>query len=78
MEEEKKVTLELTPFVALSVLTLASVFENKLPVDDKLRIAIQDYRDEAVRSMSMDDIDDAFLEKEIYEMLTNAKKNPKK
>ena len=78
MEGENKVTLEVTPFVALAVLTLASLFESKLSIDDKLRIAIQDYRDEAVRSMSMDDIDDAFLEKEIYEMLTNAKKNPKK
>jgi hypothetical protein len=78
MEGENKVTLEVTPFVALTVLTLASLFESKLSIDDKLRIAIQDYRDEAVRSMSMDDIDDAFLEKEIYEMLTNAKKNPKK
>ena len=66
MEGENKVTLEVTPFVALTVLTLASLFESKLSIDDKLRIAIQDYRDEAVRSMSMDDIDDAFLEKEIY------------
>lgn len=71
MPEENKVALELTPFVALTVLSLASIFEKKLPIGDKLRVAIQEYRDEAVRQMTNEDISEAFIEKEIYETLKN-------
>jgi len=73
MEGEHKVSLELTPFVALTVLTLASIFEEELPIGNKLRVSIEEYRNEAVRSMTDEDIDEAFLEKEIYETLMNNK-----
>ena len=71
MSEENKVAFKLTPFVALSILSLASIHEKKLPIGDKLRVAIEEFRDEAVKQMTEEDIDEAFIEKEIYEALKN-------
>jgi len=71
MADNEKISLDLTPFVALTVLSLASIFENKLPENDKIRGAISDYRKACVDCMSMDDIENAFLEKELYEILIN-------
>ena len=63
-QEDNKVTIELTPFTALAIMTLASIFEKKIP-EGKIRQCIEDYRMEVTEKMSMEDIDDAFIEKEI-------------
>ena len=73
MEEDEKLIIELTPFDALTVMVIISIFEKKLPEDDKIRLALANYNKEIIKKISPEQMSEAFIEKEIYEALLKNK-----
>ena len=73
MEEDEKLIIELTPFDALTVMVIISIFEKKLPEDDKIRLALANYNKEIITKISPEQMSEAFIEKEIYEALLKNK-----
>jgi len=73
MTEDEKLIIELTPFDALTVMVIISIFEKKLPEDDKIRLALANYNKEIIKKISPEQMSEAFIEKEIYEALLKNK-----
>ena len=74
MAEEEKIKIELTPFEALTILTLVEMLGRRLPKDDKLSKVIASFETQVRTNITNDQIGEAFVEKEIYEALLNLNK----
>jgi hypothetical protein len=74
-EEEEKITIEIAPFTALSIMTLLEVINRKIPPEDeRLKRVIEEYIKEVVANVSIDQINQAMVEAEIFEAMSKLNK----
>jgi hypothetical protein len=74
-EEEEKITIKIAPFTALSIMTLLEVINRKIPPEDeRLKRVIEEYIKEVVANVSIDQINQAMVEAEIFEAMSKLNK----
>jgi hypothetical protein len=66
-----KVIIKLTPYDALQILTFLTEMKADMdhPYFESLKKSIQNYRNELVAKMSMDQIDDAYADRAVNTLL---------
>jgi len=71
-----RVKIELSPFDALTIMTLTDLFRKKLEhIPDCSRIldSINNYKDQVIQNITPEEVEDAIMDKEIFMALNNIK-----
>jgi len=72
--EQEEISLRLSPFTALTILSLVDVFKGRMkdiPECARIMTAIEEYQEQVTDTISMEQIKDAQVEKDIFKAMNN-------